>query len=214
MTTALALVPTLRREHLAFEELDGRSLVGRAVSAASLATGAPVTVLIQREFEQYVHALPGNGNALVLDRADADREIRAAIATTDLVVIHDPLCPLVPGSFISSLLQALMRRLRETGAGSALVAVRPVVETLKRVDSTGRVVSTVDRESVRAVLSPVVTTNRMLAEIAGLAAALADPGLLARELQATGDVQLVLAPESATRVESRAALVAMAASQT
>lgn len=212
MAIVLVLVPTLGREHLAFEELDGRQLLDRAVSASALNPGAHVTVLVCPEFEPIIPPLSGDITLLLVDHAGAAEAIRALAAAADVVVVSDPLCPLVPTSFISTLVETLSLRL---GAGRdvpALIATRRVVDTLKRVEPTGLIAATVDRETVRAVLSPVVTTGRRLNDIPDLTAALSDPALLVRELQLTGDVELVSAPESARRVGGRADLLAMSGS--
>ncbi len=209
MPTVLVLVPTLRREHLAFAQLDDRSLLEWAVDASALDTGARVTVLAFSEFEPVLPPLPGDVSLLLVDAADGDHAIRALTASADVVVVHDPLCPFVPSGFITTLVEMLSVCLRAHRDPPALVATRLVVDTLKRVDAAGLVAATVDRETVRAVLSPVVTTGRRLNDIADLFAALTDPALLVRELRAHGDVELVHAPESARRVGGRADLLAM-----
>ncbi len=212
MATVLVLVPTIGREHLAFEELDGRQLLDRTLSASALTTGAHVTVLVCPEFEPSIPPLSGDSTLLLVDHAGADDAIRALAAAADVVVVSDPLCPLVPTSFSSTLVETLSLRLDVGRDAPALIATRRVVDTLKRVEPTGLVAATVDRETVRAVLSPVVTTGRRFNDIPDLTAALSDPALLARELQVTGDVELVSAPESARRVGGRADLLAMSGS--
>jgi len=212
MATVLVLVPTLGREHLAFEELDGRQLLDRTVSVSALATGAHVTVLVSPEFEPVLPPLSGDVTSLLVDHGGADDALRALTAAADVVVVSDPLCPLVPASFISTLVQTLSLRLGDGRDSPALIATRPVVDTLKRVDPAGLVAATVDRETVRAVLSPVVATGRRLNDIPDLTAALSDPALLVRELQLAGEVELVSAPESARRVGGRADLLAISRS--
>ncbi|MBA2444705.1 MAG: 2-C-methyl-D-erythritol 4-phosphate cytidylyltransferase [Nocardioidaceae bacterium] len=213
MTTVLVLVPTLGREHLAFEALAGRPLLEWAVTLAVQATGASVIALVRPEFAAVIPPLSGDAALLFVDSSGVDDSTRARIAAADVVVVHDPLCPLVPAAFMSRLVHQLSQPSAGTRPASALVAVRPVVDTLKQVDAAGLVAGTLDRETVRAVLSPVVATGQRLADIPELTAALTDPALLVRALQANGDVQLVLAPESARRANSRAALLSISNSE-
>jgi len=219
MAIVLALVPTLGREHLAFEQLDGRSLVDRAVTAAALATKAAatvatkasVTVVVRSEFVRVLPLLSHEVAVVVVaaDQSASDESVRSWIRGVDVVAVHDPLCPLVAPDLIVSML----RRLTVSGEADcqtpALVASRPVVDTLKRLDAGGLVKGTTDRDTVRAVLSPVVTTGRRLSGIPDLHAALSDPACLVRGLRATGAVELVDVPASARRVDGRAALLAM-----
>lgn len=211
--TVLVLVPTLGREHFTFEGLAGRSLLDRAVTLAIRATGAPVIVFVRRDSATAIPPLPGDAAVVMVDDSGVDDSTRARIATADVVVVHDPLCPVVPAAFISGLVHQLSQPPVGTRPASTLVAVRPVVDTLKQVDAAGVVVGTLDRETVRLVLSPVVTSGQRLVDIPELTAALTDPALLVRALQVSGDVQFVVAPESARRAGSRAALLCLGNSE-
>jgi len=121
-----------------------------------------------------------------------------ALAGTGLpFVLHDSLCPLTPPDFITSCAE----RAIETGA--VVVGVRPVTDTIKRVDD-GFVGETLDREGLLAVCSPVVLPAAVLADLGDLDARPAlhsgDLTDLVAELRRRYDVQTVEAPPTAARV--------------
>jgi len=64
------------------------------------------------------------------------------------VVLHDPLCPLVPVSVVE-------RSLRGRTSGEAVVCFRPVTDTIKTVVDEP-IVDTIDRDLFAIVTSPVV----------------------------------------------------------
>ena len=66
----------------------------------------------------------------------------------EFVLVHDAARPLVPPAVISSVVDAL------AAGAAAVIPVLPVVDTVKRVDSSGRVVATVDRGDLRLVQTP------------------------------------------------------------
>lgn len=223
MTTVLVLVPTLGREHLAFQDLEGRSLVDRAVTAAVTAMemthlAATVTVVVDSDFAQSLPTLSCEADVLrvatgrdasAADQAASNESVRALTGAKDVVVVHDPLCPLVAPELIVSLLRRLALGGEPDRQAPSLVASRPVVDTLKRLDAGGLVQGTVDRDAVRAVLSPVVAPGRRLSGIPDLLAALSDPVRLVRALKAAGAVEMVGVPVSARRVDGRTALLSM-----
>ncbi len=108
-----------------------------------------------------------------------------------MLVVHDPLCPLTPVSFIE---QAI---LESTRTGSVVVGVRPVTDTIREYD--GRVLGAAcDRDDLICVTSPVVLP-------AGVVAALdrIEVGDLARfvaELARTFPVRYVEAPTLGRRI--------------
>ncbi|MEQ6903158.1 2-C-methyl-D-erythritol 4-phosphate cytidylyltransferase [Nocardioides sp. YIM 152588] len=113
------------------------------------------------------------------------------------LVLHDPLCPMTPPEFID----ACVRRAVE--AGTVVVGVRPVTDTVKEV-ADGRIGATVDREALVAVCSPIVLPLDVLAAV------VADGGLpsvdfadVVAHLRAAGHpVFLAEAPAEARRVAS------------
>lgn len=65
------------------------------------------------------------------------------------VIVHEPVFASVPPGLLTELSTRA-----EAGDHDAVIPVRPVTDTLKRVDGTGRIVATVDRDSLRALCTP------------------------------------------------------------
>jgi 2-C-methyl-D-erythritol 4-phosphate cytidylyltransferase len=108
------------------------------------------------------------------------------------LVIHDPLCPGTPVSF-------LREAVRVAGDGAAVVVgARPVTDTVKDVDADvlGR---THDRAGLLAVTSPVVLPHAVVAALARLPSTddLAD---LVTALAEEHEIVFLEAPPSARRV--------------
>ena len=76
--------------------------------------------------------------------------------TGQMLVIHDPLCPLTPAAFIEQAIEESVQ------TGAVVVGVRQVTDTIKEYDPStgsgraGRLGATVDREDLMCVTSPVV----------------------------------------------------------
>lgn len=132
--TALGVVPVESRGSLPFALVHGESLV----AAASW-------------------ALTSAGVELV-DLGTAYDEVRASGRP---LVVHDPLCPLVPTTFIG---QALAEAV---ATGAVVVGVRPVTDTVKEQQGD-RVGATHAREDLMAVVSPVVLPPAVVAALEGL----------------------------------------------
>jgi len=77
-----------------------------------------------------------------------DHGLAALTADVGLVLVHDAARPLVDPAVISSVVAQL-----RAGA-QAVIPVLPVTDTIKRVDSEGLVVATVERAELRAVQTP------------------------------------------------------------
>ena len=123
--------------------------------------------------------------------------VALADETGDPVVLHDALCPMTPPGFLAACVERVL------ATGVAVVGTRPVTDTVKVV-TDGFVGSTVDREGLLAVASPLVLP-------AAVAAVLPDlPRDLARavaDLAGRGHpVETVTAPPEARRVTSVDAL--------
>jgi 2-C-methyl-D-erythritol 4-phosphate cytidylyltransferase len=162
--TTVGIVPVDDRGALPFALLHGESLV----AVASWALG-----------EAGVELLDFNVSW-------ADVQARGV----DLVV-HDPLCPATPVTFLADAVEAA-----ETG--SVVVGVRPVTDTVKRVD--GEVLGeTVDRAGLVAVVSPVVIPAAVVATLPDWPE-LDDLAALVEKLAAEHDVVLLDAPATARRV--------------
>ncbi len=83
----------------------------------------------------------------------------------EMLVIHDPLCPLTPVSFIEEAIEES----RQTGA--VVVGVRPVTDTVKEYDPSAgsgpprRLGATLDRDELICVTSPVVLPAGVVAAL-------------------------------------------------
>ncbi len=82
--------------------------------------------------------------------------------TGQMLVIHDPLCPLTPAAFIGEAIEESVQ------TSAVVVGVRPVTDTVKEyVDE--RLGATVDRDELMSVTSPVVLPATVVAELDELA---------------------------------------------
>ena len=108
-------------------------------------------------------------------------------------VLHDPLCPMTPASFISECVS------RALGADRVVVAYRPVTDTVKVVDD-GFLGDTVDRAGLRVVVSPIVLPPSVVGALTALPTT--DFEGLAESLREAYAVELVEAPAAARRVGS------------
>lgn len=99
----------------------------------------------------------------------------SVVESEEAFVLHDALCPMTPAAFIARCVATA----EETA--SVVVGVRPVTDTVKRVED-GVVGDTVDREGLVSVTSPIVLPSHVVAalaempsgDFADVAAALAD----------------------------------------
>ncbi|MET0998852.1 MAG: 2-C-methyl-D-erythritol 4-phosphate cytidylyltransferase [Marmoricola sp.] len=81
-----------------------------------------------------------------------------------MLVIHDPLCPLTPAAFIEEAIEESRR------TGAVVVGVRPVTDTVKEYDAgqdptPGRLGGTLDRDELMCVTSPVVLPASVVAAL-------------------------------------------------
>ncbi|MGH4001351.1 MAG: 2-C-methyl-D-erythritol 4-phosphate cytidylyltransferase, partial [Pseudonocardiaceae bacterium] len=81
-------------------------------------------------------------------RSDSVRAALHNVPDAEVVLVHDAARCLTPVSVIQAVAQAVL------AGQQAVVPVLPVVDTIKEVDSHGRVVSTVDRTALRVVQTP------------------------------------------------------------
>jgi 2-C-methyl-D-erythritol 4-phosphate cytidylyltransferase len=126
--TALGLVPVEGRGSLPFALVHGESLVA-AASWALVTAGVEIL--------------------------DATAPFERVRESGQELVVHDPLCPLVPPSFLEEAVELC----RETGA--VVVGVRPVTDTMKELEGE-RVGRTVARDDLLCVASPVVVPPAVL----------------------------------------------------
>jgi 2-C-methyl-D-erythritol 4-phosphate cytidylyltransferase len=74
------------------------------------------------------------------------------------LVVHDPLCPLTPATFLEEAIAESAR------TGAVVVGVRPVTDTVKEYDGD-LLGATVDRAGLMCVTSPVVLPPTVLAAL-------------------------------------------------
>ena len=163
--------------------LHGRPLLTWALDAFA---GHPdvdsVVVVAPAEAVAAVRAGVGDRATVVAGGASRQRSVDLGLAAlapdVDLVLVHDAARPLVEASVVS----AVVARLRQ--GDPAVIPVLPVTDTVKRVDSSGRVVATVDRTELRAVQTPqgfsraVLLAAHRAAEQRSLTEVTDDAGLL------------------------------------
>jgi len=202
MADVLGLVPVLGRESMCAAHFNGRELFWSAVDTLTEVANPPVMLVSGSGLELRSAVLR---SPTVLDMVECPRRLarlRSAIEATDLVVVHDPLCPLVSAAFIR-------RLLRQVANGRALVGVRPVVDTVKTT-LDGSVSGTVNRDEYRIVASPLVCAGADLLRVPDLAVALTDLSVLVDDLRRLGEVELVVAPSASRRIEDDSGLSLLA----
>ena len=96
----------------------------------------------------------------------------------DVVLVHDAARPLMPSEVVDAVTQAVR------GGANAVVPAIPVSDTIKQVDTAGRVERTVDREHLRAAQTPqgfariVLESAHRQAQEEGIAVTTDDAGLV------------------------------------
>jgi 2-C-methyl-D-erythritol 4-phosphate cytidylyltransferase len=164
-------------------QLHGRTLVAHARDTLMAVPGVDVLVV-------------GGGVPHGLNALAPDEPWRTRVGGT--LLVHDPHCPLLPPPAIHECLD----RLAATGPASAVIGVRPVTDTIKEV-LDGSIASTVDRDSLTALASPVAVGHELLDPLSRalpLAGQLADLPAVVKVLSDVGTVVPVQVPSSARRV--------------
>ncbi|TQK72818.1 MULTISPECIES: 2-C-methyl-D-erythritol 4-phosphate cytidylyltransferase [unclassified Nocardioides] len=133
----------------------------------------------------------------------------AVVEREEPLLLHDPLCPMTPPEFL--------RRCAERAAveDRVVVGVRPVTDTVKEVhgDLLG---TTVDRDALVAVCSPVVLPAAVVADLLGDGGRLPTTDFTAlvstlRQRYGAERVLLVEAPPEARRIAVEADLAVLEA---
>lgn len=116
--------------------------------------------------------------------------------TTSLVMVHDAARPLVTPELIDRAVAALA----ESPELDAVIAAAPATDTIKRVDSGGRVLETLDRSRLRMVQTPQVFRSAALREAirSGDPAAATDDAALIES--AGGSVGVIESPSGNIKV--------------
>ena len=164
--SVVALVPAAGRgERLglgvakAFVPIAGHPLLWHAVRGV-LASGCVDAVVVAApgsDLERAVATMARLGEAVSVVAGGATRveSVRLALQHADamlpeidVVLVHDAARAFTPPAVFTAVVDAVRR------GHPAVVPVLPLVDTVKQVDGTGRVVATVDRSTLRSVQTP------------------------------------------------------------
>ncbi len=166
--------------------LAGVPVLARAARAFVTALGPlPTVVTVRAEDRPAVEALARSEPALaaatlVVGGATREESVARGLAAlpagVEVVLVHDAARPLVPPALVRAVAEAA---LRDGAAAPAL----PVVDSVHGLDATGRLVTTLDRASLRAVQTPQAARAELLRRAfdvpaAALAGATDEVGLL------------------------------------
>ena len=200
----VGLVPLVGREPVVYATFRERPLFLSAVHAMSAAGVGHVLVLAGPEQRaSAAEALRGSPAAELVECPAGESQVRESVSAGDSVVVHEPLCPLVPAS-------VLRHAVASREAGTASVAVLDVVDTVKATRD-GVVRSTLDRSALRIVASPVVLSGAHLQDLPDLTAALSRPASLVAALAGRCPVRITAASPLSVRVEDASSLGVLAA---
>jgi 2-C-methyl-D-erythritol 4-phosphate cytidylyltransferase len=120
----------------------------------------------------------------------------------EMLVVHDPLCPLTPASFLEEAIA------ESAATGAVVVGVRPVTDTVKEYDGE-RLGATLDRDGLMSVTSPVVLPAGVVAALDGLETD--DLPALVEDLTRRFPVRYLPAPPLGRRIVDEADLGVLAA---
>lgn len=163
----------------AFVELDGRTMLDRAVEAMlASAVVDRVVVVVPPELVASVAATAPARVCVVAGGAERTDSVRAGLAAAEdaaYVLVHDAARALTPPRLFARIVVELR------GGRSAVIPVLPVADTVKSVDRDGRVTGTPDRSVLRAVQTPQGFDAGLLRRAnAGAGDATDDAGLVER----------------------------------
>lgn len=147
--------------------------------------------------ESLVAAAAWSAGEAGIELIDSTLPLEVVVEREEPLVLHDPLCPMTPPSFLADCVERCVE------SGAAVVGVRPVTDTVKRVD--GHVLrETVDRDTLVVVCSPVVLPPDLLAALLAAGPIPTDLAALLALLRGhyPDRVELVEAPAAARRVGS------------
>lgn len=201
----LPLLPLEDRSGLPYLPLYGEPLYLHGLRALVEAVDdAPVVAVAAADVERVGREVEAAGLAArVLPGADWWDLLRRTPGRG--LLVHDPLCPLVPVSFLVE-----MVALAAADEGLSVAAYRPVTDTVKTAVD-GCIEGTIDREQLAAVLSPIVVAAQVLTGAGSAAAPVETPPVgdlaeLVRWSRERGRTELVLAPAMARRVDDESSV--------
>jgi 2-C-methyl-D-erythritol 4-phosphate cytidylyltransferase len=139
----------------AFYELDGRTLVERAVDGL-LESGVVdrVVVAVPADRTDRAKLILGRDATVVAGGANRGDSVSLALAAVsdgeqpDFVLVHDAARALTPPELVVRVVEALR------AGHPAVVPALPVSDTIKAVDANGAVLGTPERAGLRAVQTP------------------------------------------------------------
>jgi 2-C-methyl-D-erythritol 4-phosphate cytidylyltransferase len=201
---AVGLVPLVGRGPVVSATFRGRPLVVSAVDALSAAGVRRVVVLAAAEqLASAAEALHGSRAVELVQCPDGESRVWDSVSADDVVVIHEPMCPLVPAAVLE---QAADR----WEPGTASVAVLDLVDTVKATRDAV-VSATLDRSALRILGSPVVLSGALLQDLPDLTATLSRPASLVAALAGRCSLDLTAASPLSMRVEDASSLLVLAA---
>ena len=138
-----------------FRRIAGETLLERALSAFAEAPDVTfVQPVIRPDDVDLVRRLTSGMNVLepVAGGATRQASVRAGLealasCAPDIVLVHDAARPFASASLITRAIEAAEK------TGAAIPAL-PVTDTVKRIDNTGTIEATLDRNSIRLVQTP------------------------------------------------------------
>jgi 2-C-methyl-D-erythritol 4-phosphate cytidylyltransferase len=147
----------------AFYQLDGRTLVERAVDGL-LESGVVdrVVVAVPADRTDRAKLILGRGATVVAGGANRGDSVSRALAAVgdaeepDFVLVHDAARALTPPELVVRVVEALR------AGHSAVVPALAVSDTIKAIDANGAVLGTPERAGLRAVQTPQGFTTEVL----------------------------------------------------
>jgi 2-C-methyl-D-erythritol 4-phosphate cytidylyltransferase len=147
----------------AFYQLDGRTLVERAVDGL-LESGVidRVVVAVPADRTDRAKLILGRDATIVAGGANRGDSVSRALAAVDgadepeFVLVHDAARALTPPALVARVVEALR------AGHPAVVPALPVADTIKAVDANGAVLGTPERAGLRAVQTPQGFTTELL----------------------------------------------------
>ena len=146
----------------AFLELAGLTLLTRSAHAMSLEADVIVISVpsgflekasqLLSEVDAEVHVVEGGEHR----QESVAKALAVVPEDVTIVLVHDAARPLVPHRVTQDVIAAI-----RSGA-EAVIPVLPLVDTIKRVDSQGRAIETVDRNQLRRVQTPQGFNRKVL----------------------------------------------------
>ena len=131
-------------------QLGDRTLLEHAVASIS-AVADQIVVTAPAGYEEQIKKLVGDDIVVVTGGATRSESVRAGLAVikgADFVLVHDAARPFASPAVYQHVISAIV-----DGAAGAVPGI-PVVDTIKQVNASNVVTSTLHRETLRAIQTP------------------------------------------------------------